>query len=306
MVGTAVAIMPSGQGQNPLLKSVATGSAVMLEMLSGGLFYENVKMEKQRTSLPYPQICSRMLRQGLAGFWAGFWPWGCFLGVTKGSVIGGSRAFLLDLFENTFHMSKSSADLWSGFGAGAVQGIAMSPILLARTRVNQSLVERAATAQGGKINTGFVAEMLYSMKILNQSIREDGIRVLGKGMPTMVLKRSLDWGTRFIFIKLFTERYRDYKFAGRQPGKLNDLESLAISFSGGAASCAATMPLDRIMPILQQASKSNESIVAFMRRKLAEEGLATMQRGFLFRALHTGYHTTFAIFVADKIYNLFK
>ena len=60
-------------GQNPFLKSMATGTAVVMEMLSGGLFFENVKMEKQRTSAPYPQICSRLLKQGLSGFWAGFW-----------------------------------------------------------------------------------------------------------------------------------------------------------------------------------------------------------------------------------------
>jgi hypothetical protein len=37
---------------------------------------------------------------------------------------------------------------------------------------------------------------------------------------------------------------------------------------------------------------------------LKQEGLATLQRGFVMRTLHTGYHTAFAVFVADKLYSM--
>jgi len=272
-------------------------------MVSGGLFLENAKMEKQRTSLPYPQIAGRLLKQGASGWLAGFWPWGCLLGATKGTVLGGSRAYLLKYCEHDLNMTRSHADLVSGFGAGAVQGVAMSPILLARTRVNQSITERATASGTGKINSGFLHEMMLSMKILNSAVREEGAGVIFKGMPTMVVKRSLDWGTRFLFIKIFTEDWKKFKGL-QQDAKLSGAESLLISFFGGAASCAVTMPLDRMMPILQQAGKSNESMGKFLARKMKEEGLATMQRGFLFRALHSGYHTAFAVFVADKLYSL--
>ncbi|ETO07167.1 hypothetical protein RFI_30224 [Reticulomyxa filosa] len=105
--------------ENALRKGVITGIAVLCEMLSGGLFLENVKMEKQRTSDPYPQIVSRILRQGVKGFEAGFWPWGFVLGVTKGAVLGGSRAFFLNLFLD-MGLEKSTADITSGFCAGNV------------------------------------------------------------------------------------------------------------------------------------------------------------------------------------------
>jgi hypothetical protein len=247
-------------------------------------------MEKQRTSAPYPQIMGRVLRQGLKGWLAGFWPWGFVLGATKGSVLGGSRAFFLKQLEDA-QVPRARADLISGFLAGAVQGVAMSPILLARTRVNQSLTERAAAAAatGGVIRTGFMAEMAHSSTILNQAIKQEGVGLLFKGaralslplsllrrrllpaltsarpgMPAMVFKRAMDWGTRFIFIKQFTDMATRAKPAGV---KLSDPERLALSFCGGAASVAVTMPVDRLMPIIQQASAGNEGECARAARR---------------------------------------
>lgn len=246
-----------------------------------------------------------VLKQGLSGFWAGFWPWGFVLGMTKGSVIGGSRAYLLRVCEDDFKMSKSTSDLVSGFGAGAVQGVFMSPILLARTRVNQSLTERAAAAgPKGKIQTGLLAEMKLSSQVLTNGVREEGWGVIAKGMPAMVFKRTLDWGSRFIIIGQYNQFFKSLKTT--EDKKLNNMETLAASFLGGATSCALTMPLDRLMPILQQTRPDNESIVSFMKKSLQKEGLTTLQRGFLMRAMHTGYHTAFAVFVADKIYTLFN
>ena len=130
-------------GQNPLTKALITGPAVLLEMLTGGLFMENLKMEKQRTSHPYYTIARRTLNQGLRGFWAGFMPWGFTLGMAKGTVLGGARSGFLNLFSNHTSMTAGQADVASGFCAGGVQGIFMSPILLARTKVNQHLADRA-------------------------------------------------------------------------------------------------------------------------------------------------------------------
>ena len=52
--------------QTPFKKAAITGVAVITEMVTGGLFMENVKMEKQRTSLPYPVLMKRILSQGCA------------------------------------------------------------------------------------------------------------------------------------------------------------------------------------------------------------------------------------------------
>ena len=288
------------KNQSAFGASAATGVAVIMEMLSGGLFMENVKMEKQRTSRPYADIMGQTLRQGMRGWTAGFWPWGFVLGMTKGSVLGGSRAFLLRSCKEDFGMSKSTADLVSGFGAGAVQGVFMSPILLARTRVNQSLAERAA--KEGVIKSGLLNEMKMSTLVLNQAIKEEGVGVIFKGMPAMVFKRALDWGTRFIFIGIFKRQLE----ANKGGEKLTDMEDLAASFFGGAASVAITMPIDRMMPILQQSGASSEGFVTILKKKIATEGITTLQRGFLMRTVHTGYHTMFATFVAAKIYSLFE
>lgn len=287
--------------QNVWKKSAITGAAVVLEMLSGGLFMENVKMEKQRTSQPYPEIMKRILSQGIKGFEAGFWPWGFVLGVTKGSVLGGSRAFLFKFSEESLGLSREAADVVSGFGSGAVQGVFMSPILLARTRVNQSLVERAAAA-GGKLQTGFFTEMKMSTLVLNQAIKDEGAGVIFKGMPAMVTKRAMDWGTRFVFIGMFEKLFQSWKPAGQ---KLNETEKLAASFIGGAASVSVTMPIDRMMPILQQAGASGEGFFTILKKKMQTEGLSTLQRGVVMRTLHTGYHTTFAVFIANRIYAFF-
>lgn len=103
--------------QLPFRKATITSVAVLLEMTTGGLFMENVKMEKQRTSQPYSQIIRKVLGQGVRGFEAGLWPWGVALGLTKGYVLGGSKVELLYWFKRA-GLSNENAELASGFGAG--------------------------------------------------------------------------------------------------------------------------------------------------------------------------------------------
>lgn len=291
----------SGEAKSSSMKAAVTGGSVVLEMLSGGLAMENLKMEKQRTSLPYPVLARRVVAAGPSGWVAGFLPWAGLLGLTKGSVLGGARSALLKVLDNA-GVEKGRADLISGFGAGAVQGVFMSPILLARTRVNQSLTERAAAAGGKRLTTSFVQETRISFNILNEAVRAEGIGMLATGMHVMVAKRALDWGTRFIIIRKYKEAFRGLN-ADNAP--LSSMQQLSASFLGGATSCAITMPVDRMMPILQQSRPDSQTMAQFLRAKIASEGLGTLQRGFAMRALHTGYHTTFAVFVADSLYAKF-
>ncbi|KNC73915.1 hypothetical protein SARC_13526 [Sphaeroforma arctica JP610] len=283
--------------QKPLKKAAITGVSVLLEMTSGGLFMENVKMEKQRTSAPYPQIARNVLSQGIRGFEAGLWPWGVVLGLSKGTVLGGAKANL-DAGLKSLGVDKKKSDLIAGFGAGAVQGVFMSPILLARTRVNQAISERVAS--GGKSLT-VAQEMKLSQSILASGIESEGlVKTLTQGMMTCVFKRALDWGTRFIFINGF----RNFLIEKSPDGTLTDAQKLYTSFAGGAASVTVTMPIDRLMPIIQSAGGGGQSISEVLKAKFAKEGITTLQRGWALRTLHTGYHTMFAIFVADKVYSL--
>jgi hypothetical protein len=222
--------------------------------------------------------------------------------MAKGTVLGGSRAFLLDKFQNDVGMSKERADLASGFGAGACQGVFMGPILLARTRVNQSMAERAAT---GAAKQGLLGEMKFSMSILSADIKSKGIGTLAIGMPQMIAKRSLDWGSRFILIGALTRGAQNAlsEDGGKTPAKLGFATSLACNFFGGVVSCAITMPIDRMMPIIQQAGGAEGGMLTFIKAKMATEGWSTLQRGFIARSMHTGYHTMFAVLIADKVYN---
>lgn len=288
MGGSAVA----RPDESPAKKALITGFAVLLEMGSGGLFMENVKMEKQRTSAPYPTIMKNILSQGLRGYEAGLWPWGVILGVTKGTVLGGSKAKLDTMLKNQ-GVEKKTADLIAGFGAGAVQGVFMSPILLARTRVNQSITERA---QSGAKPFTVAQELAFSQRVLFEGVKNEGPMMLTTGMGACVPKRALDWGTRFIFIN----QCRRFLIERQDGKKLNDMQNLGTAFVGGALSVTVTMPIDRLMPVIQQAG-GGKSIISVIKESLAKEGITTMQRGWAMRTIHTGYHTTFAIFVADKV-----
>lgn len=174
----------------------------------------------------------------------------------------------------------------------------MSPLLLARTRVNQALTERVAS---GKVTTSLAQEIKLSSLVLTDIIKNEGVLALTQGMGTMVVKRAMDWGTRFVFINLIRSSILENKAEGE---KLSDIDKLGSSFVGGALSVSITMPVDRLMPVLQAANTDKSNIIRYMREKVAKEGLTTLFRGWAMRTFHTGYHTTFAIFVADKIYEL--
>jgi len=288
--------MSSDKQQSPMKKAGITGFAVLVEMTSGGLFMENVKMEKQRTSLPYPTIIRNTLSQGIRGFEAGLWPWGVTLGLTKGTVLGGAKA-KLDSVLKANGVEKNKADLIAGFGAGAVQGFFMSPLLLARTLVNQNISGRK---ESGKPPLTVLQEMKLSQKILVDGVKREGVMYLTTGMAACIPKRALDWGTRFLFISHLRNMVKE-----KTPnGELTDFQKLATAFVGGAISVTVTMPIDRLMPIIQAAGGTKKSILQVIKEKFGQEGITTLQRGWAMRTLHTGYHTMFAIFIADKIYTM--
>lgn len=279
------------RGQKPVRKAVITGFTVVAEMVTGGLFMENIKMEKQRTSKPYPYLMKNWLsKAGLSGWLAGFWPWGFALAMSKGTVLGASRAFFLNNFEK--HMDRKKADLFSGFAAGGVQGIFMSPILLARVRVGQRISDERVTG-------GLLYQMKLSGQVLTEGIRKEGVGLIFKGMPMMVFKRSLDWGSRFIFFSWWREFFAAY----HPDTPLTNMERLGSSFLGGAMSVAVTQPIDRMVPIIMQAGKAGDvGVVTFMRQSIAQQGMSTIWRGAVMRTIHCGWHTAFAIFIANKIY----
>merc|ERR1719295_499048 len=91
--------------ESAVVKGAITGGTVICEMLLGGLFLENLKMQKQLLAQPYPQVARTMLSAGLCVFWAGFWPWGCALVLSKGIVLGSAKAFWQNVFLNYTNVS---------------------------------------------------------------------------------------------------------------------------------------------------------------------------------------------------------
>ncbi|KNC55055.1 uncharacterized protein AMSG_10651 [Thecamonas trahens ATCC 50062] len=285
-------------GASPLLNATIGAGMVIAEMVTGGLFLENLKMEKQRTSNPYPVLVRQLLKGNIAdkiiGFEAGLLPWGVVLGVTKGAVLLFAKTFYNNVFDNVSFLSKDQGELVAGALAGATQGVFISPLLLARTRVNKALVSRPPM--------GPMEEIKFSFRVMNEDVRAKGfIRgAIMPGMAACVAKRTLDWGSRFALI-LYLKKF----FAKEDGTPFTHAESGMITFLGGVLSVSVTMPVDRLLPVIQGATSSSESVMTVMRARMAQEGLTTWFRGWFVRALHTGYHSLFAIsgtaFVASMI-----
>ena len=281
---------------NPNIKGFISGGCIIGEMILGGLFMENLK---QRTSKPYYSLASNTLKQGIRGFEAGLLPWGVAIGFTKGTVLGWSHSYIKNICYRKDISSNTTAYI-SGFGSGAVQGAFISPLMLARTRINESITQRGLNNQ---IKTGWKNDLKMSSGILYSVVKNEGITSLFKGMPVMIARRSIDWGLRFSIknsLDLQLKLYKSSSAKGRS--QLNNYEKLATSFASGVISSAFTMPLDRMIPIMQSSSK--DGIIKTMKTNLANEGFGTLFRGYGMRSIHTGWHTTFAIFVADYVYDV--
>jgi len=284
--------------ESAVIKGAITGTTVIAEMLLGGLFLENLKMQKQLLAQPYPQVARTMLRAGLGGFWAGFWPWGAALGLGKGIVLGSAKAFWQNVFLNHTNVSKDNIDFFAGTLAGACQGIVMGPTLLARTRVNEGL--RLRMEAGGK-SEGVMGEFAISMKILNDAIKADGIKTLTIGLPTMVFKRSCDWGCRFLFMGVVKEQWQKRK--ANPDEKLKPWERLVSTFIGSGSSVLVLQPLDKLMPVIQ-ADRGGKSVMDVLRVQVANKGyFGCLWGGMGIRMVHIGWHTSWAIFVAQEIYD---
>ena len=82
---------------DPNMKGFVSGGCIVAEMALGGIFMENLKMEKQRTSKPYYTLAKNTLKQGIRGFEAGLFPWGVTIGFTKGTVLGWSHSHIKNI-----------------------------------------------------------------------------------------------------------------------------------------------------------------------------------------------------------------
>lgn len=284
--------------QKIILKGMCSGTSVLMEMGSLGLFLENVKLEKQRTSKPYPIIMKNLLNQGLKGYWSGFVPWGVSLGFSKGFILGYSKKYFDDLYGKK--LTPYYANILAGISAGGIQGAFMSPLLLARTRVNQHMMERIKN--NPYLKTSMIQEMKISSQILNNELKREGFKFIFTGMPVMIFKRCLDWGSRFFIMGIVRENIMRIK----KIDKLNDFDKIWTAYFSGILSVSFCQPIDRLMPIIQQKSNDGLGIMARIANKIKTEGILTMYRGWGIRSIQTGWHTMFAVVLTEKLFEYSK
>ena len=249
---------------------------------------EYVKIMRQTTMQPYLRIVTEIwTRRGIAGFWDGFMPWGAVQATTKGAVFGYAHAVLNNVGRRLDLASPSLTDTMCGAGAGGIQGLVLSPLLLLKTRVmTDPSYSRRASMPGASAT---VESFRVGLRVLGT----EGVFSLFKGAGTFAAKRVGDWGSRYAFTNAAEDAMRIT--TGNQ--HLGWSHKIAAALVGGTASALATIPIDVMVANIQSASSAGKSVGAFAVITAqfkaggfeALAGFAT--RGFLPRCLHVAFTT---------------
>lgn len=109
--------------------SLITSGCMISELFLGGVLMENLKMEKQRTQLPYRTILNQFTSRGISGIYSGLLPWGVILAASKGLIYGASFSLINKKINNPEV---------SALSAGFLQGVGMTPLMLFRNIANES------------------------------------------------------------------------------------------------------------------------------------------------------------------------
>jgi len=164
----------------------------------------------------------------------------------------------------------------AGGVAGCVQGYALSPMLLLKTRI----MTDPAFREGG----GLWQTTMASVRVGVEVVQNEGVRTLMKGSNVFALKRFFDWSTRYLFsdtFELFMVRYgvatsittgdgHSQSSSSGGNSSSNDRRILSqrwkilASLLGGMTSVILTLPLDVIVAKLQDAKKAGVNISAWM------------------------------------------
>ena len=270
---------------NLLYKSFASANSIVFCQLSGHLLLDNMKMEKQRTGLSYNKIFKKFRNNGINGLYSGFLPWGALLGYGKGFIVGGVSYKLKNYFNNKNYNSSISS-IYTGLGSGICEAIYMNPIMIARNKINLNQTKQIN-------NRSFLDEIKFSSRILKKNIKKEGITSLYNGCSLLIFRRSLDWSSRFLFIDLLNNYYKNLKNK-----ELNFKESSFITMIGSASTTPITTPIDRVLPILYTNGKNKAFMI--IKNKIKTEGYKTFFSGLVFRSISTGYYTLF-LFCIPKL-----
>jgi hypothetical protein len=223
------------------MTSINYGLAAVGSQLTGFLFFENVKMERQRTNLPYREIVPRFLTPRT--FINGFFPYGAIQAFSKGFIFGINQQYI----RPHLNYSPTTNNLIVGITTGLTEAAIISPILYIRTHLNTN------------VTGGITSKLRFNL-----------ISIFS-GCGILVLKRSVDWSTRFVIIDSVK--------------KYSPIDNIVFNtFIGAGISAVFSSPIDRLLPIIY----SKQSIVDVMK----VQKMSFFYKGFTFRFLSTGYYTT--------------
>jgi len=291
--------------ENPALKFLVAGGAALAFEATIGHPCEFLKVLKQTNpGKTYPQLFQGVTKsKGIVGIWDGFVPWGAIQAVAKGSVFGLGHALasnqLRPLVERGA-LSKDAADVLAGGIGGGIQGFALSPTLLLKTRVMTSPAFREAMPP--------LETVRQSMTVGMRVIREEGPAALMKGSGVMAGKRVADWSTRFYFCVLAENLL--FRRGAEDPARpLARREQLVAGLVGGVASTVLTLPLDVAVAQIQQAAKAGQKVplVQLFAEQWAAGGAAQLcgmaTRGLVARCVHVALTTALMKTATSMLYD---
>jgi hypothetical protein len=193
-------------------------------------------------------------------------------------------------------MDKDTRMVVSGGMGGFVQGVAMSPLLLMKTRV---MTDPAFRTAGSIIDTA-----VASFAVAGRIVTTEGPAAVFKGMPLFAMKRAADWTTRYLFV-VMVENWM------RTPGKkLTNMEEAFASVAGGAISALSTIPMDVLVASKQSAGSAGKSVGVFetFALKIKEKGivgtLAFSTKGLVARVIHVGATTLAMKKITSMVYDV--
>ncbi len=252
---------------------------VFLEMGLIGNYMESIKTIKQVTDYKYPNIIKNLwYKHGFKCFHIGFYPWGIIQSI-KGLPIlfvQGESYYLLNKYQIG---NDTSRILISGFLSGVSQGLILTPV--------QRLKTIAMTDPDFK--------RLNAYNILPKFVKKYGFSTLYKGVYPTMLRRGIDWSTRFYGI------HQASNYLGKSLSEMTLIEKMGVGFYGGLLS-GFTIPLDVLISKTQEYNNKKKNSYIILKEEIKRNGIRSMGRGFLLKPIGASYHTAFMIGLGDTLY----
>ena len=190
--------------------SMNVGFFSIASEISGHLFMDNVKMEKQRTNLSYQIILKKY--GTIKGFWNGLFPWVAIQSFGKGCIVGVTKHLVEEEFKDK-NYTDNKKNIILGLSTGIAESLFLTPLLIKRTETNKRFTESSK------------AKVTFSKN-----------KVL-KSFTILTSKRCVDWTFRFIFIDFFS------KYSPTDNIYFN-------TFMGAGFSTIMSTPIDRLIPLI--------------------------------------------------------